>query len=90
MLRLKLTNKFKKDLKRIQNRNKDLNKLYTIITKLQKQELLDPSFKDHPLTGNFKAFRELHIEPDWLLIYAIDNNQLVLTASRTGTHSDLF
>lgn len=90
MLRLQLTNKFKKDLKRIQKRNKDLRKLYTIITKLQNQELLDPSLKDHPLTGNLSGFRELHIEPDWLLIYAIDNNQLVLTASRTGTHSDLF
>lgn len=90
MLRLQLTNKFKKDLKRIQKRNKDLRKLYTIITKLQSQELLDPSLKDHPLTGNLSGFRELHIEPDWLLIYAIDNNQLILTASRTGTHSDLF
>lgn len=90
MLRLQLTNKFKKDLNRIQKRNKDLRKLYTIITKLQNQELLDPSLKDHPLTGNLSGFRELHIEPDWLLIYAIDNNQLVLTASRTGTHSDLF
>ena len=70
MLRLVLSSKFKKDLKRSKKRGKDLNKLYSIITKLQNQTLLDPSYKDHPLTGNYEGFRELHIEPDWLLIYS--------------------
>ena len=90
MLRLVLSSKFKKDLKRSQKRGKDLNKLYSIITKLQNQTLLDPSYKDHPLTGNYEGFRELHIEPDWLLIYAIKNDILVLSLTRTGSHSDLF
>ena len=90
MLRLVLSSKFKKDLKRSKKRGKDLNKLYSIITKLQNQTLLDPSYKDHPLTGNYEGFRELHIEPDWLLIYAIKDDMLVLSLTRTGSHSDLF
>ena len=80
MLRLVLSSKFKKDLKRSKKRGKDLNKLYSIITK----------YKDHPLTGNYEGFRELHIEPDWLLIYAIKDDMLVLSLTRTGSHSDLF
>ena len=50
----------------------------------------DERHHDHTLTGNYLGFRECHILPDWLLIYAIDNGKLILTASRTGTHSDLF
>ena len=90
MLRLVLSSKFKKDLKRSKKSGKNLNKLYSIITKLQNQTLLDPSYKDHPLTGSYEGFRELHIEPDWLLIYAIKNDILVLSLTRTGSHSDLF
>lgn len=90
MLRLVLSSKFKKYLKHSKKRGKNLNKLYSIITKLQNQTLLDPSYKDHPLTGNYEGFRELHIEPDWLLIYAIKNDILVLSLTRTGSHSDLF
>ena len=90
MLRLVLSNKFKKDLKCSKKRGKDLNKLYSIITKLQNQTLLDRSYKDHPLTGNYEGFRELHVEPDWLLIYAIKDDILVLSLTRTGSHSDLF
>ena len=90
MLRLVLSSNLKKDLKRSKKRGKNLNKLYSIITKLQNQTLLDPSYKDHPLTGNYEGFRELHIEPNWLLIYAIKNDILVLSLPRTGSHSDLF
>ena len=90
MLRLVLSSKFKTDLKRTKKRGKNLNKLYSIITKLQNQTLLDPSYKDPPLTGNYEGFRELHIEPDWLLIYAIKDDILVLSLTRTGSHSDLF
>ena len=90
MLRLVLSSKFKKDLKRTKKRGKNLNKLYSIITKLQNQTLLDPSYKDHPLTGNYEGFRELHIEPDWLRIYASKDDILVLSLTRTGSHSDLF
>ena len=88
MLRLVLSSKFKKDLKRSKKRGKDLNKLYSIINKLQNQTLLDPGYKDHPLTGNWKPRRDLHIEPDWLLIYKIDNDTVHF--DRTGSHSDLF
>ena len=90
MLRLVLSSKFTKVLKCSKKRRKDLNKLYSIINKLQNQTLLDPSYKDHPLTGNYEGFRELHIEPDWLLIYAIKDDILVLSLTRTGSHSDLF
>ena len=57
---------------------------------LAKGEKLSEKHKDHELTGNWKGFRECHIEPDWILIYTIENNLLVLTLSRTGSHSDLF
>jgi mRNA interferase YafQ len=57
---------------------------------LCKQEQLDPKYHDHPLRGNYKGCRECHIDPDWLLIYRIDNDALILTAVRTGSHSDLF
>lgn len=85
MLRLEVTSRFKKDLKRLHKRKKDLTKLYSIITKLQEQKSLEPSLKDYPLTGNYKGLRELHIEPDWLLIYAIYHDRLVLIVTRTGS-----
>ena len=63
--------------------------LEVIIEKLKNQETLEAKHHDHPLKGNYAGFRECHILPDWLLIYAVDNNRLILTASRTGSHSDL-
>ncbi len=90
MLEVKLTNKFKKDYKRIKKRGYDKKKLETVIRKLVNQEKLEGHYKDHELMGEFKGFRECHIEPDWLLIYKIIDDILVLTLSRTGTHSDLF
>ena len=70
------TNQFKKD--------------YKIIRKLANNEELPEKNKDHALTGNWIGHRECHIQPDWLLVYRIENDLLVLTLSRTGTHSDLF
>lgn len=90
MLRLVATNQFKKDLKRIKKRGRSLSKLEVILDCLLKEEPLEPKHRDHALVGNYLGFRECHIEPDWLLIYAIDKGQLILTASRTGSHSDLF
>lgn len=90
MLDLKITNQFKKDLKKIKKRGLNISKLDNIISKLRKQEQLEDKYRDHALVGNYIGFRECHIEPDWLLIYAINNEELILTASRTGTHSDLF
>lgn len=90
MFTLKTTTKFKKDYKRMKKQGKDMNLLKVVIDELLAGEVLDVKYKDHALVGNYLGFRECHIQPDWLLIYAIDNGQLILTASRTGTHNDLF
>lgn len=90
MLALITTTQFKKDLKRIRKRGLDLNSLKFILDTLQKQEALPLKYRDHALVGDYRGFRECHIEPDWLLIYTISNEKLILTAARTGSHSDLF
>ena len=90
MLDLVLTNQFKKDLKRIRKRGYKLQLLDEVLKNLQNEIPLDEKYRDHALIGDYIGFMECHILPDWLLIYAIDQGQLILTASRTGTHSDLF
>ncbi len=90
MLTLNTTNQFKRDIKLIVKRGYNLELLEDVIEKLLKEESLPVKYFDHALTGNYIGFRECHIRPDWLLVYAIDRDKLVLTASRTGTHSDLF
>ncbi len=90
MLKLHPTSKFKKDLKKIKKRGYDIAKLNKVIELLLNQKELPETYLDHPLSGNYLGFRECHISPDWLLIYAINNDKLILTASRTGSHSDLF
>lgn len=87
---IKYTTKFKKDVKLIAKRGKDLNKLGDIVEKLANKEVLEEKFRDHELAGLYKGFRECHIEPDWLLIYRYIEGVLVLSLSRTGSHSDLF
>ncbi|MDR2581564.1 MAG: type II toxin-antitoxin system YafQ family toxin [Fibromonadaceae bacterium] len=90
MLKLRTTSRYKKDRKLMKKQGKDLSLLDTVINKLLKKETLDVKYRDHPLKGNYSRFRECHVEPDWLFIYAIDKGQLILTASRTGSHSELF
>jgi mRNA interferase YafQ len=90
MLGLKRTSRFKSDLKRVCKRGLPVNLLDEIIILLREEKPLEPKHKDHELKGNYAGFRECHITPDWLLIYAIDKGNLILTASRTGSHSDLF
>ena len=90
MLTLKTTTKFKKDYKKMKKQGKDMSLLESVIDDLLNEKVLDEKYQDHPLVGNYLGFRECHILPDWLLIYAVDNNQLILTASRPGSHSDLF
>ena len=87
-----LTSSFKKELKVIKKRNKDLNKLTQVINTLANGEELDKKYKDHELYNNkrFKNCRECHIEPDWLLVYKINNQELILFLIETGSHSDLF
>ncbi len=90
MLQLVTTTKFRKDYKRIKKRGYDLSLLKTVLDTLLCEETLDQKYRDHALTGNYIGFRECHIQSDWLLIYAVNESELILTASRTGTHSDLF
>ena len=90
MLNLVVTNQFKRDLKRIRKQGKDLSMLQNILQILVEEKDLDAKYCDHALTGNYTGFRECHIQPDWLLIYMINHQELILTASRTGSHSDLF
>lgn len=87
---VQFTDQFKKDLKFAEKQNKNLNKLFEVIEILANSKALDARYKDHGLTGNYKGTRECHIEPDWLLIYEIRNNILVLMLYRLGTHSELF
>jgi mRNA interferase YafQ len=87
-MRLSQTNQFKKDIKRLQKRGKDIGKLKSVIDLLIAQQPLPPKNRDHQLSGNWAGHRDCHIEPDWLLIYKLLEDELRL--ERTGTHSDLF
>lgn len=90
MLDIFYSTKIKKDLKLLKKRNYDLKKFNDVIDILRENKPLPPQYLDHQLSGNYAGFRECHIEPDWLLIYRIENNTLTLVLLRTGTHSDLF
>ena len=87
-MRLLTTNRFEKDLKRAIKRGKDLDKLWKIVEQLLNNKPLEKRHRPHPLSGNYATAWECRIEPDWLLIWNPEVDQLVL--SRTGTHSDLF
>ena len=84
------TSRFQKDLKRIAKRGYNTELLTAVIKKLANGEPLAQKHRDHALTGDYAGCRECHITPDWLLIYEISNDTLLLYLTRTGTHSDLF
>ena len=84
------TGAFRQDLKLIKRRGYNIDLLETVINLLAAGETLPPKYKDHSLSGSFIGCRECRITPDWLLIYEIDNKELYLYLTRTGTHSDLF
>lgn len=86
---IKHTTQFKKDYKLAKRRGLNIDLLKNVISKLSNGETLEAKYKDHPLSGDWIGHRECHIQPDWLLIYRIENDILVLTLTRTGTHSDL-
>ena len=88
--RLQQTTQFKKDCKLMKRRGLDLRDLAHIIELLQNGQPLPSENRDHELVGTFAGFRECHIHPDWLLIYYIRQERLVLVCARTGSHSDLF
>ena len=90
MYTIRPTTRFQKDLKLAAKRGYRIDLLTEVIKKLAAGEDLDESYRDHPLKGNYKDCRECHITPDWLLIYEIADNELILYLTRTGTHSDLF
>ena len=90
MYKIRPSAKFQKDLKRIQKRGYDITLLKDVLNLLVNGKVLPIKYKDHNLSGNFKGCRECHITPDWLLIYEIAENELMLYLTRTGTHSDLF
>jgi mRNA interferase YafQ len=79
---------FKRDVRLAEKRGKDLAKLRELILLLVEEKPLPPYYKDHPLSGDWKHYRDSHIEPDWLLLYKVERNDLYLV--RTGTHADLF
>lgn len=81
---------FKKDLRLAKKRGYDLSLLNNVVDMLAMGQTLAEKYKDHSLIGNYKGCRECHITPDWLLIYEISDNELILYLTRTGTHSDLF
>lgn len=90
MLEIVYTNKMKRDVKLMEKRSKDITKLVTALSLLASGEAMPPQYRDHPLSGDLKDFRECHIEGDGLLLYQIFADRLVLSASGTGTHADLF
>ena len=86
------SNKFNKQLKKIIKQGKDIQKLSTAVKKLANGEALESRYKDHALndTKYYRNCRECHIEPDWLLIYKFNNDEIILYLIETGSHSDLF
>ena len=89
-LKIKVSTKFKRDLKRDVDRGYNYELLRPIVDMLANQQPLPQKNKDHPLSGKWSGYRECHILPDWLLIYRVKEERLELLLMRTGTHSDLF
>ncbi len=87
-MKLIYTSQFKRDFKKVSKQRKDLTKLEYVIETLLSNKKLEFKFKDHPLSGKWKNHRDCHIEPDWLLIYQLTSDSLIL--ERTGSHSELY
>jgi mRNA interferase YafQ len=87
-LTIRQSTRFRKDVKRLQRRGADLSRLRQIIAALAAGETLDERCRDHVLVGNWRGFRECHIQPNWLLIYRVEGEELQL--ARTGSHAELF
>lgn len=89
MRKVKFTSAFKKSYNRMKKRGKNLTLLDDVIDDLRQGKTLPAKFRDHELKGNFNGFRECHVQPDWLLIYLIEDDILTLTLVDTGSHADL-
>lgn len=90
MYKVKITNTFKRSYKLMKKRGLDISLLDKIIDDIRQGKELDTKYRNHELKGKFKGFYECHIQPDWLLIYFIENNILTLTLVDTGSHADIF
>lgn len=86
---IRQTSRFKKSLKKMLKRGKDYVKLRVVVEMLSKGETLPPQYRDHALIGDLNGLRDCHIENDWVLLYQIKENLLVLVLAETGTHADL-
>lgn len=90
MYQIVYTNRMKHDARLMKRRGKDMKKLVHVLALLADGQPLPEKYRDHQLTGNLQDFRECHIEPDWLLMYQIHEDMLILSATATGSHADLF
>ena len=90
MYKIRYETRMKKDVKRMKRQGKDMSKLENVLDLLAAGPPLPPNYRDHLLIGGFRGFRECHIEPDWLLIYRIYEDTLILSATATGSHAYLF
>lgn len=90
MLKIDYTNLFKKDYKRIIKRGYNPKLFTEVVNMLANQQPLPTKYRDHALIGDYIGYRECHITPDWLLVYKIQDDKLILLLARTGSHSDLF
>ena len=86
--RIRRTTQFKKDVKQVLKRGKALEQLLSVVQELAEGQPLAEHYVDHPLKVQYSGKRDCHLDPDWILIYAVEDNELVLY--RTGSHSDLF
>ena len=90
MFAIVYTGKMKRDVRLMKKRGKDISKLTDALSLLASGKPMPPKYRDHQLKGSLADFRECHIEGDWLLIYQVFEDTLILSASGTGSHSDLF
>ena len=90
MLTIRYSTKFKKDYKLVKKRGYNVKLLEEVLGILCAEQPLPQEYHDHSLTGNYEGHRECHITPDWLLVYKIENGEMLLSLTHTGTHSDLF
>ncbi len=86
---IRKTSRYKRSLKRMLKRGKDIGKIADVVRRLAEGETLPPQFRDHALAGNLAGLRDCHVENDWVLLYYIEQDVLVLVLADTGTHSDL-
>ena len=89
MYKIEFTTRMKRNVKQMEKRGKNMTKLLDVLKLLEEGNSLPANYRDHALAGKLKGFRECHIEPDWLLMYIVHENVLVIAATATGSHADM-